>query len=518
MAAETEFEKKELQLLKEEGADKPKVVFNVSVDAFGQGLEPHYYWVLDFLKTNGFEVEKFSDFFDSAAGSSFFSELGTKRSVMQERGMKMLETVNGVIRSIINLVFDLRDLEYRLNLFKEARGEPSKGIKPKEESELSLKSIWLTEVDVNTGPAAIVNQARNRNATGLIDFFIWTKDIKDVDKLPAINERIKRILKGKFNEYLKWKEVAFRELTQKFNVEKLYLKSQVNSLKLYARWAKPYLIAAQQLEEKRTLDPNIVSTFDTIRLDISIIGKKKIDRYQFPNFEYTKTIKPTERLSKIKAALENRVKVLEAKKGAEDAGVKAIKERAEAVDGAIKKTVQNACVKVKFVFRSAPQLLRTEAGAGAAIRHTGRVDIEIKAFVLSDLGLERLQKLYSEEAFEFIDNITSGSLGAIAEDLDKYVDEKGVEKKGEEKKGKKSSDIFGPAFKDMGKLLSEIFGGFFGLAGVGIGARNYFKTIPKEDILKLRGISERLAVKGAKELYKMYKISRNMYTMFGEEV
>ena len=47
-------------------------------------------------------------------------------------------------------------------------------------------------------------------------------------------------------------------LTSENNIEKAYLKSQIDSMKLYTKWARPYLRAAQQLGMKDFNSPHIV--------------------------------------------------------------------------------------------------------------------------------------------------------------------------------------------------------------------------------------------------------------------
>ena len=94
------------------------VEYNVTYDTFAGSLEPVYFWVLDFLRNSdpsglGFEVDKTAEEFEATAGGGFFGELGSRATVMQERGMKILETVNAVLRTIINLVYDLKEFEMR---------------------------------------------------------------------------------------------------------------------------------------------------------------------------------------------------------------------------------------------------------------------------------------------------------------------------------------------------------------------------------------------------------------------
>jgi hypothetical protein len=59
-----------------------------------------------------------------------------------------------------------------------------------------------------------------------------------------INERVRKILMARLDEFLEWEKRSESELTRRYNIQKTYLKSQVDTLKLYTRWVKPYLKAA----------------------------------------------------------------------------------------------------------------------------------------------------------------------------------------------------------------------------------------------------------------------------------
>ena len=55
------------------------------------------------------------------------------------------------------------------------------------------------------------------------------------------------------------------------------MKSQVNNLKIYSRWVKPYLKAAHDLERKEVSgEPALVKAFNTILLELTLLGKSEI--------------------------------------------------------------------------------------------------------------------------------------------------------------------------------------------------------------------------------------------------
>ena len=91
-------------------AEEHKLVY----DSSSETLEPVYFWILDYIN-NGFKkVEKLVDNFTSSPGSGHFSELGMRATRMQEEGMKLLGQVNVVLKSIINLIYDLKEWQIRL--------------------------------------------------------------------------------------------------------------------------------------------------------------------------------------------------------------------------------------------------------------------------------------------------------------------------------------------------------------------------------------------------------------------
>ena len=84
-------------------------------DSVAEGLEPVYFWLLDFLRNKplagiGYEVDKTKEDFEASVGSAFFGEIGGRGTRMQEQAMKMMGTINTVVRSIINLIYDLKKL------------------------------------------------------------------------------------------------------------------------------------------------------------------------------------------------------------------------------------------------------------------------------------------------------------------------------------------------------------------------------------------------------------------------
>src|SRR5690606_6520257 len=102
-----------------------------------------------------FQVNKITDNFMSSPGSGHFSDIGQRVTKMQEEGMKILGGLNQVIKSSLNLIYDLKDFKQRLQHYEDAN---SKDSKIKESGNLALKQIWLDSVDLQKRGRGSIHQ------------------------------------------------------------------------------------------------------------------------------------------------------------------------------------------------------------------------------------------------------------------------------------------------------------------------------------------------------------------------
>jgi len=370
--------------------------YQLGYNSSSQTLEPVYFWILDIMNSFfGGDVKKLTDNFSSSPGSGHFSELMAKGTRMQEEGMKIMQTVGILIKSLVNIVYDLRQFEITLNDYKEAKSDDknkaSAGL-------LALKQSWLDKVDVKKGNTSIKGMAFSNAAFAtLIDGFMVAKSIGDVKKLD-LNERVKRILEQRILEFNKWRELSEKEIRKRYNIEKIWLKNQVNSLKLYSRWAKPYLKAAEELSMQGAQDASLVKAFNTINLELTLFGKKKVNVVdEAQNFNLP------EDFQKIKF-----------------------------------KRDYYSCVLVEFKFRGIPEK------AGQHYVFGGKVDVNFKSFALNSQELELFEKKLSEsdigDALKMVEGATSETLDEISEDLEYFLKEED-EREAEEYQEKSSKDV-----------------------------------------------------------------------------
>lgn len=453
-----------------------KVVLHLGYDSISEGLEPIYFWFVEFLRSDsptglGLEIKKVEEAFEASASSSYFGEMGGRASVMQDRAMKILGTINTVVRSIINLVYDLKEFEIRLQTYDQLKAEDKDD---RFAAELALKGTWLDQVDlVKHGRGSINSLTQQLQFVTLRDAFFVAESVKKVNDMD-LNVRVKNILVRKLDEYYKWRDISEKELRKRYNIEKAYLKSQIDSLKLYTKWARPYLKAAQQLGMKDFNSPHLVQAFNNLVMELTLFGKKEI-----------KPESVNEKFSRLKFA-----------------------------------SKYYSCIEVNFQFKSVPQVYRGREASQYV--HGGLAEIFIKPYVFSEDELKILESQELYEDMDLVESLTNVSLKELQNDLDKYLkpeskedmiyikvqDEQGTIRYVEKPKQKKKKSTFEWPLKDIDKKTKERFKPF----GVmmreifGIKERDSFAVERVKDEAKTRALGNALLA------YDIYKKTHGMIT------
>ncbi len=446
---------------------KPLEQHTIVYDSSSETLEPIYFFILDLMNDMRLSPEKITDNFTSSPGSGHFSELGQRATVMQSQATKILGDINNVVRSMLNLIYDLKEFKIRLETYIDLK---SKNKDKAEAARLSLKQIWMDRVDINKGNSSIKGMAVAGQVgyQTLIDAFLFAQDEslrgpegKEID----LNDRVKRVIKQRIHEFNLWVVESEKELRKRYELERKYLKSQVNSVKLYSRWAKPYLRAAQQLEMKEnSRNPSLVKTFNTILLELTLLGKSKLDIKG--NVEELKLPKDFMKLQK---------------------------------KGSIKRDYFS-CIVVEFNFRGIPQ--KTSAYQQHYV-FGGRTDIVFTGYSLNSDELkkvnEELSKSDVEDALKLIEG-TTGSIEELQEDIDMFL----KEEEKSEKKAEKARDTSNPFFALLG---------LYNQKESRVGAKSEAKTIKSEDFLEktyLRPLANTAAKELAFNLFDIYKKAHGM--------
>ncbi len=377
-------------------------------DSSSETLEPVYFFILDLMNDFHLAPEKLLDNFTSSPGSGHFGDLGQRATIMQQQATKILGDINNVTRSILNLVYDLKEFKIRLQTYKDLKSEKPE---TKEAAMLALKQIWMDKVDINKGNSSIKAMAFGGQVgfQTLVDAFLVVKDdsLKDSSGHEIdLNDRVKRIVKSRINEFNVWLKESEKELTKRYEMERKYLKSQVNSVKLYSRWAKPYMRSALQLEMKdNSANPELVKTFNSILLELTLLGKSPLD----------------------------------VKSAASEGDIP--KEFGRMKPGKDFRDYGSYLV-VDFKFRGIPQ--KTSAYQQHYV-FGGRAEVTFTAYALNNEELAVVKKQLEDsdigDALELIHGSTEGSLEEMQKDIDEFLSE---EDEAEKKTAEKPKDASNP--------------------------------------------------------------------------
>ncbi|MBI4116168.1 hypothetical protein HY449_00305 [Candidatus Pacearchaeota archaeon] len=419
---------------------KPLQEHTLTYDSSSETLEPIYFFILDLMETRGMSPQKLIDNFASSPGSGHFGELGQRATIMQQQGTRILGDVNTVLRSVLNIIYDLREFRIRLEHYDNLK---NKDKSVSDAAVLSLKQIWLDRVDINKGNSSVKAMAFQGGFQTLIHAFLAAKDenLKDDNGNEMdLNEVVKRILRPRIQEFNIWLKESERELRKRYELEKTYLRSQVSSLKLYSRWAKPYLKAAEQMEMKdMSRDAGLVKAFNTIIFELSLFGKNKID------------VKG--------AALEKKLPV-------------------EFTEERFLKTVKRdyfSCTLVEFRFRGIPQRV---GGQQSHYVFGGKADVTFSAYSLNGDEVAMFEQEVNrgdvEDILKLIEGVTTESLSQLQNDINFFLEEKENKKEDEKKTGEINPLLALTGYYDMPssereKIKTETFGkkmtGIFGFGG-----------------------------------------------------
>jgi len=445
----------------EEVIEKPTSQHELVYDSSSETLEPVYFFILDLMGELGLKTEKLMDNFTSSPGSGHFAELGQRATIMQQQGMKILGDVNTVLRSVLNLIYDLKEFRIRLAQYDDLKTER------KEAAMLSLKQLWMDKVDINKQNSSIKAMALGQAGfQTLMDAFLFVKELKEVDKVD-LNDRVKRILRARILEFGDWLNHSEKELRKRYILEKTYLKSQVNSLKLYSRWAKPYLNAAQQLEmNEKSREPALAKVFNTIILELSLLAKRKLDVVE-------------------KAKVGDLPRELEK----------------------IKTKTFYSCSLVDFVFRGIPQRVSQQSH----YTFGGRASVTFKSYALTGEEIEKInQELEDSDlgtALKLIEGTTTESLDQLQDEIDFFLEEVDQDEVSSGSGSEDGSNPFKALFGGYAKKPKE-------KKKSGLNKEKQKKIILKKDNFVEKGYVRPLARVGAEAtsflLFDVYKKSHSM--------
>ena len=160
-----------------------------------------------------------------------------------------------------------------------------------------------------------------------------------------------------------------------------YLRSQVATVKIYARWIKPYLEAARKLEQQNSSSASLVTAFNTTMMELTLLATTSYD----PADDVAEGILPKH------------------------------------FEHATKRKYSSIAI-VEFGFRGIPQKV------GQHYVHGGKTTIKFTSYALNDQELKvlkgELDKDDLGEAMKLIQEATTDSIEQIEENVKEFLEPK----------------------------------------------------------------------------------------------
>ena len=372
-------EERELKGYKEKtGFPKPAKYYSFSWEVYDLSLEEPYFWVLDQFKNLMPTIEKLEDTFSAAENSAFFGTTQQKLGAQQDRITGIIVSVGKLVKELFQIVRELRIIKERLNYYKEADEECGKEINRRGKgAEITLKGLFVDLVQGGgKSPASVYGMAQQLEFVTLPDLFFDAPPFNSSGELEShikglekdFNKMVLRVLHRHLRQFMEWKVRTYEEHKNRERFQLKYLQQHYEVIKTYLVWLKPYLRNVQRLapSEKRSLSPDIVSTFEGSMLDIEFLARKKVG-------------------------------------------------------------TAHACVLVTFNYRTRPEMkVVQDGGYQRGPVHIGKVDINYRVYSWSDEQLKKYKDMKDKETLMLMGDVSSSlydAVHAMGNELQVYLDE-----------------------------------------------------------------------------------------------
>ncbi len=332
-------------------------------------VESVYYWILEHLRQDrGFPIiEKIVDTFSASESSAFWGVIQQRTAVQEDRASQFLAVIGKMIKELFQIVRELRIIEERLNIYKNWGKDKA--------SDVTLKGLFVDLVEGGAkNPQSVFGMASEVGFTILPDLFFNTHVYKaeDVDKVVdalPYNKAVKNVLKRKLVYFIQWVKATDKELKNRWNFTLRYLRQHWAVIKMYISWVKPYLRNIKRLnpKQKHISSADLITAFETSIIEIEILARRKVGSAY-------------------------------------------------------------SCILVNLTHRTRPSMAYQQEGFQRGPLHTGRVEVNLRAYAWTDKEIEAYKKLREEEDFEIlglIDDSVKAALDALRDDLERYLKEAG---------------------------------------------------------------------------------------------
>jgi hypothetical protein len=263
-------------------------------------FQPEYFSVMQMFATIGYRPIRIAESVDPSALSSLMNMVLEKKKNLEDRVMQLLGSINTVLKSLIAMIYELKELDRNIYFYDELKDTNKEKA---EAAELALKRVFLDTVDSRKGGASLSALSRSptqgQGGPGFIDImsvFYQVKSLKEVSQIDR-NEQYKNILKNRYIEYEKWKEINGNDLKSRKSILLQYLKSQMGSFNLYVDWCSTYLSLLSKMgfntatnAQQYMTGASKPDTFENESFSVTSVGFKQVYSGEY-DVEYTKLFK-----------------------------------------------------------------------------------------------------------------------------------------------------------------------------------------------------------------------------------
>lgn len=388
------------------GYPKPDKKYRLIFESFGMSIEEPYFWIMDQIRQDQAfpKIIKIRDIFSASENSAFWGQSSQRLGIQQDKVQTLFATIGKMIKDLFQLVREVRVIEERLDIYKQASKSKS--------ADVTLKGLYIDLVEGGTEkPTSVYGMARQVGFTILPDLFfnLQCYDLGKLDdkieELPY-NPTVKNVLKRKMFSYINWKEKTESELNNRFIFNLKYLRQHWGIIKMYAGWVKPYIrnIKRLSMSEDHFQDPELVSAFETSIIELEFLAKR-----EDPKGDY------------------------------------------------------HPVILASFKLTTKPIMsYQQEYQKGPA--HVGRMEMNLRSYAWTDKQIENYKKMRDEEDMELlgiIDQSVQAAMEALKDDLNRYLEKAGEALPKEKEPQKKKEPFLQGSLEPVEGLIDgfkELFG------------------------------------------------------------
>ncbi|MCW1301818.1 MAG: hypothetical protein OH316_01650 [Candidatus Parvarchaeota archaeon] len=440
---------------------------------------------------------------EPSAFSNILNIFLERRKNLEDRVMQILGTINTVLKSIINIIYELKELDRNLDFYDKSRSS-DKNVSQAAEQE--LKRIFIDNVDARKGGASLLSLSRSasQNPAGpgyvdIVSVFYAINGLDDVEKLNR-NEMYKNILRNRRLEYEDWKKMNESDLRTRRALLLQYLESQAASFEFYKKTAYQDLVILKRMNLKGVSNAgeyqkktSVIDFSEYALFTIDVMAYKEVYLGNY-NVEWKSLFGGSKKIMLPVNAVQKTINPIPINRGPRES-------EAAFIRRSIKKYGPKVIAGIEMDFLFKEKQMFPKEMPQVPTQYEGAIDIKFNpyCFTLEEwyLFTKASVALIDKTVFEGVNSVSVTSLNAIKKELDHYLDE--ARKAREEKKVKKEEslamlDIYNSFKEDVMSMIgigrnisqSKTGGKNFDRELYEIGINNRFsRSLSMKDAIKL---------------------------------